>query len=375
MSRRRWIAALAACLLLLPAATPAAADQAEAPEISARGAALYEVSTGRLLYEHNGDDRLPMASTTKVMTALLALESGDLSAQVCVPDEAVGMEGSSIYLARDETMQLRDLLYGLMLSSGNDAAVSIAAHLGGTQEAFAERMNERAAEMGCTNTHFVNPNGLPNDAHYTTAADLGLIAAHAMRNGAFREIVSTSYYRAESGDIARTFKNKNKLLWQYEGGNGVKTGFTKAAGRCLVFSAEREGMTLVGALLNAPDMWNDAAKLLDFGFASIENVRLADAERPLGYVQVTGAVQKELAVYPKYDILYPLARDGSDTLAWKLELANTLAAPVQAGCAAGTLTLFVNGDAALETPMIVTESVPAARLGDRLRQIAADWTT
>lgn len=376
LCRRAGALLLCGCLLAagLPAGIARAeTDAASAPEVSARAAAVVEASAARRLYEKNGSTRLPMASTTKVMTALLAAENGVLTDLVETPDAAVGTEGSSIYLARGERMALSDLLYGLMLSSGNDAALTIAAHIGGSVEDFCAMMNARAAEMGCTDTHFVNPNGLPHDAHYTTACDLALIAAHAMQNATVRTVASTRYHTAESGDYARTFKNKNKILWQYDGGNGVKTGFTKAAGRCLVFSAERNGMTLVGALLDAPDMWNDAAALLDYGFSLVENAPLVDAARPLGVVPVTGAVQKELAVALKCDILYPLRRDGTDEVGFALALAGSLRAPVTAGTKAGTLTLYVNGAAAGVYDVVVTEDAPMAGLADRLRQIAAEW--
>ena len=346
-----------ALALLLP---PRPGKGAE-PMTSAGSAALFEVDSGRFLYGDNEHQRAYMASTTKVMTGLLAVELGNLDEPVPVPDAAVGVEGSSAYLARGETLTLRDLLYALMLVSGNDAAVTIAVYLAGSCEAFAELMNRRAAELGCVNTHFVNPNGLPDENHYTTASDLGRIAAAAMRNPDFRAVAGTTYHETESGDRPRTFKNKNKLLWQYPGGNGVKTGFTKAAGRCLVFSAERDGMTIVGVALNAPDMWADAYALLDYGFALVERKRLVSGDTALGTVQVAGSEKKSLAVYAKDDILYPVRRDGSDQLRFELDLTKSLSAPVAPGTAAGSLTLTVNGEQARTVPLEVREAAPEKR--------------
>lgn len=373
--RRGLLAVLFALLLLFSATARADGDgMAACPDVTAAGAALFEAASGRYIAGKNPHERLPMASTTKVMTALLTIETGDLDEMVEVPPEAVGVEGSSAYLGRGERLTLRDLLYALMLTSGNDAAVTIAMHLDGTVEAFCARMNQRASELGCRDTAFANPNGLPNDAHYTTAYDLGLIAAAGMRNETFREIVSTTYHQTTSGDHSRTFQNKNRTLWQYEGGNGVKTGFTKAAGRCLVFSAERAGMTLVGVALNAPDLWNDAYALLDCGFDAVERTLLVDEERPLAVTSVSGGEKKALALYPKQDILYPTARDGSDEIAWLLQTASELTAPVQAGAACGELTLLINGEAVQSVSLETREGASARTWRSEFLHIADSWT-
>ena len=207
--------------------------------------------------------KLPMASTTKIMTALIVIENCSLGDTVKVSPKAYGVEGSSMYLNAGEEVSVEDMLYGLMLLSGNDAAVALAIHTAGSVEAFAALMNARAEEIGAHNTHFVTPNGLHDPEHYTTAYDLALIAAEAMKNPDFRKIVGSTYHKTTTGSVIRYMKNKNKILWQYEGGCGVKTGYTKAAGRCLVFAAERDGMTLIGAVLSCPDMFNVAKAMLD----------------------------------------------------------------------------------------------------------------
>lgn len=191
---------------------------------TAAAAALIEANSGKLLLSGNSNSRLPMASTTKTMTALVVIENCDLDETVEVTADAAGTEGSSMYLSCGERLSVRDLLYGLMLLSGNDAAVALAVHVGGTVESFVRIMNDRAAKLGLTNTHFVTPNGLHDAEHYTTAYKLALIGAEALKNETFRQIVSTQYYTAETGDRVRTMKNKNALLWDYGNAVGIKTG-------------------------------------------------------------------------------------------------------------------------------------------------------
>ena len=237
--------------------------RADAAGTSAKAAAVINGDTGEVIYAHNADERLPMASTTKIMTALLIIEDCDLSEVITVPDEAVGVEGSSIYLKKDEVISVKDLVYGLMMRSGNDSAAALAIHHSGSVQKFAECMNARAAEMGARDTNFTNPSGLPDENHYTTASDLCLIACNAMKNEQFKKIVSARNYTGEY----RSFVNKNKFLGLVEGANGVKTGYTISAGRCLVSSAEREGMDIVCAVLNCPDMYERSQKLIEQAFS------------------------------------------------------------------------------------------------------------
>ena len=231
---------------------------------------VVEVETGQILYANNEKSRLPMASTTKIMTAIIIVEDCDLNAVIKVPKEAVGVEGSSIYLKCDEEISIKDLLFGLMLRSGNDASVALAIAHSGSVEKFVDVMNERAKAIGASDTHFCNPNGLPNDMHYTTAHDLAKIGAYAMKNATFREIVSTKSYK---GDY-KYFANKNKILNMLDGANGVKTGYTKKAGRCLVSSAKRDDMQLVCVVLNCPDMYERSKKLLENAFERYSTVKI-----------------------------------------------------------------------------------------------------
>ncbi len=245
--RKKYLLLLCAAIILLGTFTGINTISADA---SASAEIAMELTTGTVLTESNADMRLPMASTTKIMTAIIVIEDCDLDEVFKVDDKAVGVEGSSIYLKKNEEIDVRDLVYGLMMRSGNDSAAALAIHHSGSVEEFVKVMNERAAKIGAKNTHFKNPSGLPDNEHYTTARDLCEIARYAMQNETFKKIVAT---KSHSGKF-RTFVNKNKMLYNYEGANGVKTGYTVKAGRCLVSSAERDGMDVITVGLNCPDM-------------------------------------------------------------------------------------------------------------------------
>ena len=235
--------------------------------LSARAAALYEPETGRFIYKKNADEKLGMASTTKIMTALVALENLDLNETVAVDDRAIGIEGSSIYLKRGEIMNAEGLIYSLMLQSANDAAAALAYHVSGSIEEFARLMNDKAEYIGLESTNFTNPHGLDDKMHYTSAHDLALITAEALNNEKFKEIVSTERIRVESSDSVRLLTNHNKLLKNYDGCIGVKTGYTKKCGRCLVSAAVRDELTFISVTINAPNDWNDHEKMLDLGYS------------------------------------------------------------------------------------------------------------
>lgn len=299
---------LIACIILFAAAVlPAAAvanHTAEPPEIrtDARAAALIDVGSGRILYSHNGDERLLIASLTKIMTAVVALENGNLTDIVTVSPSAVGKEGSSIYLREGQQMTLHNLLYGLMLRSGNDAAAAIAEHIGGTEEGFVYMMNEKAAELGLANTSFRNPHGLDMEDHYSSAVDLAKLTAYALKNPDFREIVSTKVKRVPNSDPEARWDhiwyNKNKMLTLYEGADGVKTGYTKAAGRGLVSSATRDGRQLAAVTINDGNDWLDHARLLDWGFQYYNNIRLVEKGQRIEDTPYTAARSFD---YPLYE--------------------------------------------------------------------------
>ena len=275
---RRILAALWAAVSLIGCMTAAA----EAVEVSAAAAVLMDADSGRLLYEKNGEKRMLIASTTKLMTALVALEQGGLQQEITVTGGHMA-EGSSMYLRPGEKLTLETLLYGLLLCSGNDAALAVTECMGGVAP-FVARMNEKAAELGMENTHFANPNGLDDEAHYSTAEDMAKLAAAAMDDPVLRRVASTRTARIGG----RTLTNHNKLLSRVEGCVGLKTGYTRAAGRTLVSCAERDGVRLVAVTLQDGDDWNDHASLYEQGFRVLRPVKAVErglrlaAERAVG---------------------------------------------------------------------------------------------
>lgn len=256
--------------------TEVAAEKATtdlAPMVSAKGAILVDCSDGRVIYEKNADEKLYPASTTKIMTAIVVLQTLEETettpySYVSVPAEAVGVEGSSIYLKEGEKLTIRELMYGMMLQSGNDAAMALAICCGGNLENFIDKMNRKAEELGCANTNFVNPSGLFDENHYTTARDLALIGRKAMENEDFRRIAGAESW--ESEETGRIFANKNKTIRQYDGATGIKIGYTRLSGRTLVASAKRGETELVAVVLNDSNWFNDAYAMLDYGFSQAE---------------------------------------------------------------------------------------------------------
>ena len=274
--------ALTLCLILcfaLPLSLPINAEaKGNTPSVSAKSAILIDLEENCVLFEKNAYEKLPMASTTKIMTALVVCDLIELDTVVSIPQSAVGVEGSSVYLCAGELLTVKDLLTALLLESANDAAEALAVLCAGSIEEFANKCNEKAHELGLKNSNFTNPHGLFDENHYTTAYDLAVISAQALKNPQIREIVSTKTAKiplkvtAQNpfGEGVRHLKNHNKMLTNYEGAIGVKTGFTKKSGRCLVSSAEREGLCLIAVTLSAPDDWRDHTAMLDYGFANYE---------------------------------------------------------------------------------------------------------
>ena len=247
--------------------------------VSAKGAVLIEADSGTVVFEKNKDLVLPMASTTKIMTAIVAIENCSLDEKFTIPLEATNIEGSSIYLKEGEILSCKELLYALMLESANDSAVALAYATCDSLEAFVSLMNEKANDLGLSSTHFTNPHGLDDDEHYTTPYELGIIATYAMKNPVFREIVGTykTTIPLNNGEGTRVLVNHNKLLRSFEGVNGIKTGFTKKSGRCLVSSAEVDGVSMICVTLNAPNDWQNHKNMLEYGFSKYECIDLADS--------------------------------------------------------------------------------------------------
>lgn len=277
----------------------------------AKAECVMELHSGRILYEKSGEEKLPMASTTKIVTAIAVLEKEkDIRDRFPVPAEAVGIEGSSVYLKDGEEYSTEELLYALMLRSGNDAAVALAVHSFGSVAACSVAMNQIAQKAGALNSQFLTPHGLPQEGHYTTARDLTLITCYGLKNPDFAKIVSTTYYQPKG------WKNKNKMLYNYDGAIGVKTGYTKEAGRCLVSAATRGNMTLVCTLLNCSDTYGRTTTLLNDAFSSYENLKIHATETPVE-LQIDG---KKYATHTKKDLYYPILEVEREYIVKKVEV-------------------------------------------------------
>lgn len=304
---------------------------------SATSAILMDVDSGRVLYAQNENKKMLIASTTKIMTALVALENGELRGAVKVTAEAANTEGSSMYLKAGEKLTLETLLYGLMLSSGNDAAVAVAQGVAGSTDKFVKLMNQKAKELGMSGTSFANPNGLDDEKHYSTARDMAVLACAAMNNESFARIVSTRSVTVGG----RTLTNHNKLLSYVDGCIGLKTGYTKAAGRTLVSCARRNGQRLVAVTLQDGNDWADHAALYDYGFSQYPAHRAMTIGETVGTLAVTGGVGIAIPVVAAESFSWPLAQ--GEKLEVRFELPESVKAPVTAGTKVGHAVFTLSG--------------------------------
>ena len=315
---------------------------ASAVSTSAKAAAVINGDTGELIYAQNADKKLPMASTTKIMTALLLCEHGELQKEITVTADMLRVEGSSMGLLADDRVTYHDLLYGMMLASGNDAANVTAIALGGTVEKFTEMMNNRARELGLENTRFVTPSGLDAEGHCTTARELALLAYHALKNEEFAKAAASKTATLNYGNppYRRTLKNHNKMLTLYEGAVGVKTGFTKKSGRCLVSAARRDGKLAIAVTLNDPNDWSDHAALLDYGLSSIKQT--AFSPKTASYLlPVIGSGINEIQVFIEP---YTVNTLETEEIGCTVRLPRFVYAPIKKGEVLGTAVYTLNGD-------------------------------
>ena len=353
MLKRLFSLVLAGALLCC--GLPAARAEGTVPRVSAASAVLMDAATGRVLYEKDSHTRRLIASTTKLMTALVALESGhSLEETVTVARSWTGVEGSSIYLRPGEEISLEALLYGMLLRSGNDAALAVAGYCGGTVEEFVSRMNRKALELGMTDSSFANPNGLNAEGHYSSAYDMALLGRACLENEVLAGIVASKSVTLG----ARTFTNHNKLLWRYEGCIGMKTGYTEKAGRTLVSAARRDGVTLLCVTLNAPSDWADHAALFDFGFANYSATPLARAGERIGQLPVSGALTPVCPVGTAKDLTAALSAGETARVDYVLT-ETALTAPVSGGTQVGEAVYYVNSEELARVPLAAGQSVPA----------------
>jgi len=333
---------LLAAVLILPV---------RATAVSAQSAYVMDAITGRVLFSRNESQRSLIASTTKIMTALIVCEQCNVLDRMRIPKEAVGIEGSSMYLQEGEILTLQELLYGLMLCSGNDAAVALAIYCGGTVDGFAQLMNDKARNLGLSGTHFVNPHGLDAPGHYSTARDLAVLSARAMENPIFRQTVSAKNLRLGN----RYLTNHNKLLWRVEGADGVKTGYTKAAGRILVSSAVRDSRRIVAVTIDDPNDWDDHERLLNQGFSQYRIKQVVAQGQTLGCLEVIGGEQQQVQVLAAESFSYALSE--GENLCLMLPGPGFSYAPAVEGADAGFCHVLLYGKSIGKIPVVYGKTV------------------
>ncbi|MFO7273593.1 MAG: D-alanyl-D-alanine carboxypeptidase family protein [Bacillota bacterium] len=377
--RRVVAAAVAALLLALPSGEALAAPQPlvehyrdvveSPPSLWAHGAILMDATTGDVLWEKNAHMRLHPASTTKVLTALIALERGDLDARVTISKRAAQTPGSSMHLREGEVHTLYDLVHGLLMLSGNDAAVAIAEAIAGSVEAFADLMNERAWRLGARNSHFVNPHGLTHPDHLSTAYDLAVITRAALQNPLLAEIVATPEKALTYEELGRevVLYNTNRLLrGGLPGADGVKTGTTAAAGACLIASATRDGQKLIAVVLNASNRWRESTALLEWGFRNFALARLGGSGEVLLHLPVRGGKRRAVPVALRDPLAVVVPRKGGALPAVQVDLLGSLRAPLREGQVVGTAWVPLPGGAQRRVDLVAAEAMPKATWLDRV---------
>lgn len=360
---KKLFVTFAAAALLFKAAAACAlyAGAAEKPDISAKAAVLISADTGEVIYSVNSGEKLPMASTTKIMTTLLCLESGDLYEEFTVDSNAIKVEGSSMGLQEGDTVTKYALCCGMLLPSGNDAANATAVKIAGSIEGFAELMNDRAREMGLSKTYFVTPSGLEGEGHGSSAQDMALLARQALKNELFREICSQQSIKLEFGNppYERWLKNTNKLLSMYDGVYGVKTGFTDEAGRCLVSACEREGVDLICVTLNDKNDWNDHIAIYDYGFGTAKTL---DLELPADIsLDIVGGAAERLRLTAGMET-YPVTTlaENADDFSFTVLSPPFVYAPAEKGEELARLRISYKGREVDTLPLYAGEDIPAA---------------
>lgn len=363
---KKRICIILACIISMMTIISYGNENNTEPEISGQSVIVMDAEAGRVIYEKDIHEKLPMASTTKIMTALLAIENIPLDKKIRVNPNAQNIEGSSIYLKANERIKARDLIYGLMLRSGNDSAAAIAYEISGSIEGFAELMNKRAGEIGAKNTNFTNPHGLHDENHYTTAYDLALITREALKNPVFKEIVRTKFWVADRNSY-NYFLNKNEILDTYEGGDGVKTGYTVKSGRCLVASATRGNMQLIAVTLNDYDWFNTTKKLLDECFDLYKPYVLFDKGQTITKIKVLKGKNKEIPLNSFKNCTVPLAEGEKEKLLTVIDIPDVLYAPIEKGQSVGKMTTYLNGRIVNTTHLVAGKSIEKQNFKGRIK--------
>ena len=336
----------------------------EEPNITADYAILIEAATGRVIYEKNADEKAYPASTTKMLTCVLAIEKGDLDKTLSVSQRAAWTEDPYVGFQQGDMLKERDLLKALMMVSDNSSAVVLAEGIGGSVEGFAKMMNDKAKEIGLTNSHFVTPNGLPDDDHYSTARDMAKIAAYGWHNEKFREFSGTEMDTIEwvsPVNKRMVVKNSNKLLGTMPGVNGIKTGWTNAAGGCLAASAKRDGVQLIAVVLHSDDVntrFTEAGKLLEYGFSKVKKMKSMDKSRIERTVLVSHGEGFKVTAHPQEDVKFPLLQgDSEKDYTIKISGSGVVEAPIEKGQRVGQATVYYKGKKLNSIPMVADKDV------------------
>ncbi|MCX8129932.1 MAG: D-alanyl-D-alanine carboxypeptidase [Clostridia bacterium] len=343
------------------------------PNINAMAAIVIDTESGRVIYEKNAYSKRAIASTTKIVTAILALENGNLDDEVTVSKRAASVWGSTIKLKEGQKLKLRELLYGLMLNSGNDAAIAIAEHIGGTVENFCEMMTKKAHDLGAKNSSFKSPHGLDMDGHYSTAYDLAVIARYALKNKTFSNIVRTQI----ASIPGRNLHNTNEMLYAYQGADGVKTGYTGKAGRCLVTSATRNNWRIISVTLGSPTRnarAQSSKSILDYAFENYKLHKLISKAESVAVLPVIKGLQESIPVNASRSIKLPLRQDEMDALVKEVNIGQEkLKAPVKAGTRIGNIRYVLNDKVIAESPLEIGSDVERKGILDYLCGIFTEW--
>ena len=328
------------------------------PNMTATSAIVIEAKTGHVIYEREAHKKMFPASTTKMMTLITALENNDLDEIVTVSSNASGAEGSTLWLEVGEKIPLGDLLSGMMMISGNDAAIAIAEHVDGSVPKFASHMTKRAKELGAKGTNFTNANGLPDPNHYTTAYDLAIMAAYGYSLDNFERIVSTKEQIFPwVHDDAHLLRNENQMLWLYQGGNGVKTGYTDAAGRCLISASNRNGVQLIAVVLDSIYMWNDSIELLDYGFSKVETKSLVKPNETIDTLPILSGRRHTMEIKTTNEVVLPTFKDDEAAYELDYDVPSYLKAPVKKGDTVGKVRVLCDGHEVAESKIVATADV------------------
>ncbi|MBZ4662376.1 MAG: D-alanyl-D-alanine carboxypeptidase [Caloramator sp.] len=331
--------------------------------LNSYAAVVIDQNSGRILYSKNSDIRLPMASTTKIMTTIVALEKGNLNDRVIVSKKAASIGGSNAGLLAGEKISLEELLYGLMLRSGNDAAIAIAEHIGGNVDNFLKLMNEKAIEIGAFNTSFKTPHGLDADGHYTTAEDLAKITAYAMKNDFFNKIVSTKEISAGiSGKFNRSYSNINKFLYRVENADGVKTGYTSGAGKCLVASVKHDYGRYICVVLNSSDRWKDAEELVKYAKENYKFIKLFNKGDEIKSLRVFGGKTRYIISLTENDVFIPIKSDEAQYIRTEAFVPSVIFSPIKKGDVLGNLVVYYDGNIIAKYPVVSDRDVDRKNL-------------